>query len=183
MNAKINILWRILILLISTQSFAQVKTSYDYDKIVDFGQLKTFKFTEDAINYDIQELNRKRILDAIRDQLISKGMSESQDADILVNFYFNAHQEQRQTANTNYYGAGGRYNYRWGAGFSSTTIDVESYIAGTIFIDLIDDESNSLIWQGRGTGTLQENISPEKREKRINKAIAKIFKKYPPVLK
>jgi hypothetical protein len=57
---------------------------------------------------------------------------------------------------------------------------VESYIGGTVFIDLIDAKSNQLVWQGRGAGTYQENISPEKREKRINKGVAKIFKNYPP---
>lgn len=173
----------ILLILIQTQLFAQVKTTYDYDGSVDFSQYKTFKFTEDASNYEMQELNRKRMLDAIRNELISKGLSESDKADVFVNFYINAHQEQRQTANTNYYGAGGRYAYRWGAGFSTTTIDVESYIAGTVFIDLIDAGENNLVWQGRGDGTYDENISPEKREKRINKGVAKIFKNYPPKTK
>jgi hypothetical protein len=177
---KTQLIFTIVFSLIIQMATAQVKTTYDYDGSVDFSQYKTFKFTEDALNYEMQQLNRNRLIEAIREQLISKGFQESQDADVLLNFYINAHQEQRQTANTNYYGAGGRYAYRWGGGFSTTTIDVESYIAGTVFIDLIDAERNELVWQGRGAGTFQENISPEKREKRINKGVAKIFKKYPP---
>jgi len=177
---KTQLIFTIVFSLIIQMATAQVKTTYDYDGSVDFSQYKTFKFTEDALNYEMQQLNRNRLIEAIREQLFSKGFQESQDADVLINFYINAHQEQRQTANTNYYGAGGRYAYRWGGGFSTTTIDVESYIAGTVFIDLIDAERNELVWQGRGAGTFQENISPEKREKRINKGVAKIFKKYPP---
>jgi hypothetical protein len=161
-------------------SEAQVKATYDFDKTVDFSQYKTFKFTDEALNYQMQELNRKRIIEAIKGQLMARGITEAEDADVLVNFHINAQQEQRQTANTNYYGAAGRYSYRWGGGFSTTTIDVESYIAGTVFIDLIDANSNELVWQGRGEGTYQEDISPEKR---INKGVAKIFKNYPPKVK
>ena len=107
----------------------------------------------------MQELNRKRIIEAIRNQLVAMGMTEAEDADVFVNFYVNAHKEQRQSANTNYYGAGGRYAYHWSAGFSTTTINVESYIAGTVFVDLIDAGRNNLVWQGRGAGTYQEDIS------------------------
>lgn len=170
----------VILALGSQWAAAQVKATYDYDKTVDFSQYHTFQFTEEALNYQMQELNRKRILDGIREQLQAKGLSEAQNADVLVNFYITAEQKQRQTANTNYYGAGGVYGYRWGTGFSTTTINVESYIAGTVFVDLIDTGSNNLVWQGRGSGTYQENISPEKRDKRINKGLAKIFKNYPP---
>jgi hypothetical protein len=180
---KTQFIFTIVFSLIIQIATAQVKTTYDYDGSVDFSQYETFKFTEDALSYEMQQLNRNRLIEAIREQLIAKGFQESEDADVLVNFYITAHQEQRQTANTNYYGAGGRYAYRWGGGFSTTTIDVESYIAGTVFIDLIDAERNELVWQGRGAGTFQENISPEKREKRINKGVAKVFKNYPPKIK
>lgn len=180
---KTGIIYVFVLTLAFQMAEAQVKATCDFDKTVDFSQFKTFKFTDEALNYEMQELNRKRFLDAIREQMSAKGLTEAQDADLLVNFYINAHQEQRQTANTNYYGAGGRYAYRWGMGFSTTTIDVESYVAGTVFIDLIDAESNNLVWQGRGAGTYQENITPEKREKRINKGVAKIFKAYPPNVK
>jgi hypothetical protein len=180
---KTQFIFTIVFSLIIQITAAQVKTTYDFDGSVDFSHYKTFKFSEDALSYEMQQLNRNRLIEAIREQLISKGLQESADADVLVNFYINAHQEQRQTANTNYYGAGGRYAYRWGGGFSTTTIDVESYIAGTVFIDLIETERNELVWQGRGAGTFQENISPAKREKRINKGVAKVFKNYPPKIK
>ena len=173
----------ISLMLLHSQSFGQVRATYDYDKSVDFSQYKTFKFADDALNYEMQQLNRSRMLEAVRNEMTLKGVQESDNADMLVNFYISAHLEEQQTATTNYYGMGGRYAYRWGAGFSTTSIDVDTYIAGTVFIDLIDARENSLVWQGRGEGTYQEDISPEKREKRINKGVAKIFKNYPPKVK
>lgn len=169
--------------LLNFQSFGQVQATCDYDKTVDFSQYKTFKFTEEALHYEMQELNRRRILEAIRNEMTTKGLQESDDADLLVNFHISAHLEEQQTATTNYYGAGGRYAYRWGTGFSTTSIDIDTYVAGTVFIDLIDADENHLVWQGRGAGTYQEDISPEKRAKRIDKGVAKIFKKYPPPVK
>ena len=171
------------LLLLYMTGYGQLKTTYDYDQTVDFSLYKTFRFTEDAKSYAIQELNRNRMLEAIRTQLQAKGLTESEEADLDVNWYIRASEQERATSTSNYYGAGGRYGYRWGGGFSTSTIDVESYIVGTVFIDLVDTESNSLVWQGRGEGTYQESISPEKRSKRINKGVAKIFKKYPPEAK
>ncbi len=65
--------------------------------------------------------------------------------------------------------------------FTTTNINVDEYIEGTIFIDMIDKENSRLVWQGRGIGTINEHVNAEKREKRIKKSIAKIFNKYPPM--
>ena len=168
---------------ISSLATAQVQASYDYDKEADFSAVKTYKISEDALNYQMNELNRDRIINAIKAQLNAKGLSESDNPDVLINFHIKLGEEQRATENTTYYGAGGRYGYRWGGGFSTSTIDVDTYTVGTVFVDMIDAGKNELIWQGRGSGTYQENISPEKRDKRITKGMAKIFKKYPPKAK
>ena len=167
-----------LLSLFAVSALAQVKVSYDYDNQADFASYKTYKFTDDAMKLPINDLNRKRMLDAISSELAKKGFSPSDDPDVWVDVVVTAQQKQSSTASTNYYGSG--YRYRWGGGFSTTNISTHDYIEGTVFIDLIDAKTKQLVWQGRGVGTVAESIKPEKREQRIKKGTAKIFKKYPP---
>ena len=44
---------------------------------------------------------------------------------------------------------------------------------------MVDNSSQKIVWQGRGTKTLVENASPEKREANINNGVAEIFTKFP----
>ena len=76
-------------------------------------------------------------------------------------------------------GAYGPYRYGFSPGFSTTTIDVNTYVEGTLFINMIDRQMEKIVWQGRGTKTLDEHASAEKREGNINKAVQYIFQKYP----
>ena len=160
------------------QAVAQVSVSTDYDKSVDFTQYKTYKYTDEALNLPVTSLNQDRLIEALSAAMASKGFSQSDNPDILVDITISTQQKQTATETTNYYGTG--YRYRWGGGFSTSNINVNDYTEGTIFLDFIDAESNQLVWQGRGVGTVQENASAEKREKRANKGMAKILKKYPP---
>jgi hypothetical protein len=171
-------LFYLLLILITSSAAAQVSVSTDYDKTVDFSKFKTYKYTDEALNLPMTSLNQERLIEALTSALAEKGFSPSEDPDLLVDVTISAEQKQTATETTNYYGTG--YRYRWGGGFSTSTINVSDYTEGTIFLDLIDASNNQLVWQGRGVGTVQENSSPEKREKRINKAMTKIMKKYPP---
>jgi hypothetical protein len=71
----------------------------------------------------------------------------------------------------------GRYGY--GGGFGTTQINYNTYMDGTLFINVVDKTSEKIVWQGRGTKTIDENASPEKREKNINYAVKSIYYKYP----
>ncbi len=58
-----------------------------------------------------------------------------------------------------------------GGGFSTTTINYDTYVDGTLFIDMIDASKKQLVWQGRGTKTIDQDASPQKREENINYAV------------
>lgn len=178
---KTTIIVAILFLISITVSKAQIKSTFDYAMDEDFSNYKTFKFaTEDTLGI-INEFNQKRIEEEIIKQLTSKGLVVAEDStDLFINYFVVTNESKRATGSTNYYGPRGRWGYRYGGGFSSTSIDVESYTTGTLFIDLIDTKKNALVWQGRSSGEFKEEISPEKRKKRIEKSISKLFKNYPP---
>ena len=103
--------------------------------------------------------------------------------DVLIDVNITAAQKQTATATSSgpgYYGYGAGYRYGWGGGFTTTTINVENYLEGTLFVDMVDASKKQLVWQGRAVGTIDEDATPERREKNINYAISQIFTRYPP---
>lgn len=160
---------------------SSVTVSSDFDRDANFANYKTFAFTQEAQQLPVGDINRKRIMDAVTSEMALKGFSLSDQPDVLIDLKIRAQQKEQATATTNSpYGYGAGYGYRWGGGFSTTTINVEQYVEGTLFIDMIDNEKKQLVWQGRGTRTLDEDASSEKRDANIKNAVKMIFTKYPP---
>ena len=54
--------------------------------------------------------------------------------------------------------------YGYGGGFSTTTINYDTYVDGTLFIDMIDASKKQLVWQGRGTKTIEPDANQARRE-------------------
>lgn len=168
------------ILAITINGYSQVKVSYDFDKETDFSKFSSYNFTEEAMKLPVNDLNRKRLLTAVDNEMSKRGFSKTDNPDLLIDLKVTTEMKQSATATTDWYGSG--YRYRWGSTFTTTNIDITEYTEGTIFVDLIDTSTSKLVWQGRGIGTIHPSVKAEKREKRINKGLAKIFKNYPPAL-
>ncbi len=157
-----------------------VKVSSDFDRDANFTGYKTYAFTQEAKELPVDDINRKRIMDAVSTELAAKGFSLSEQPDVWIDLKMKAQEKESATATTSSpYGAG--YGYRWGGGFSTTTINVEHYVEGTLFVDMIEVAKKQLVWQGRAVGTLDPDASPEKRENNIKQAVKQVFTKYPPV--
>lgn len=159
---------------------SSINVSSDFDHHANFTAYKTYAFTKEAEDLPIDEVNRKLLIDAISNELVAEGFSKSKQPDVLIDMFVISQVKETATAATssNYYGGG--YQYRWGGGFSATTIDVENYVVGTLFVDIVDASSKQLVWQGRGVKTLDPDATPIEREQNINNAVKQIFAWYPP---
>ena len=166
-------------ILVITASCSSVKVSSDFDKTAGFASYKTYAFTPEALGLPLDDINRNRVLGAIETELAAKGFTKNETSpDVLIDVTIKGEQKQTATAtNTGGYGYG-RYGY--GGGFSTTTINYETYVDGTMFIDMIDASKKQLVWQGRGTKTIEPDASQKKREENINYAVKQIFLQYPP---
>lgn len=172
--------FKVLLVIVLAGACSSIKTSYDYDKTADFTKYKTYKLAEEIYKTGIPQLDLERIIRAVDSELAKRGFTKSDNPDALVDFNVKLQQQQSATATTyGGYGGYGPYRYGFSPGFSTTSIDVNTYIDGTLFINMIDTEQQKIVWQGRGTKTLDEHASAEKREANINKAVAYIFQKYP----
>ena len=84
--------------------------------------------------------------------------------------------EEKEVITTGY-GYGGGY-YRYGGGMGTTTSQVNSYTTGTLVLDIYDAATKKLAWRGTGTDTASDKA--DKNAKKVQKALDKMFKQYPP---
>ncbi|HPM32442.1 MAG TPA: DUF4136 domain-containing protein [Chryseolinea sp.] len=173
----------ILVCLIAAiTSCSSVTIGYDYDKAADFTKYKTYAFTEDALNLPVDQLNRDRILRAVETEMTAKGFSKSDSPDVLIDLQVKAKQEMDATA-TNTGGGmyGGRYGFGGGYGYGGTTrIDYNEYTVGSLFVNMVDKSTEKIVWQGRGSKTINENASATQRDTNITNGVKQIFTQYPP---
>jgi hypothetical protein len=166
----------LLLLAGGMTSCSTVKVASDYDQTVDFNQYKSFAFFKPGIDKaDISDLDKKRILRAIEEEMIAKGFTKSEEPDLLVSIFTKTKENINIYENRYGYGYGwGWYPWYWGAGPNTITTTSE----GTLYIDLIDSEGKELVWQGMGTAALAKEVN--KKQERINEIVKKILEKYPP---
>jgi hypothetical protein len=56
---------------------------------------------------------------------------------------------------------------------------IQTYVQGTIVVDLYDGATRKLVWRGVGTDAASEKA--QDNAAKVDKALAKMFKQYPPV--
>ena len=82
-------------------------------------------------------------------------------------------QQQRQW---NAWGMGG--GLRWGGGMGSVTSSTIDN--GTLAVDFYNPTSQELLWRGAAGQTLDPSGNQNKNMEKLNKAVAKLLKNFPP---
>ena len=161
-----------------------MRVASDYSKDTEFGDYKTFAFFKPGIDKaEISDLDKRRILKAIEAELMAKGMTKSENPDMLVSIFTKSN--QRVDIYNNNWGFGGwgwgapGWGWGWGPGIGWGGNNVSTRTEGILFVDFIDASKKQLIWQGSGTGYLvTKNV--DKKEARIKEFVSEMMTKYPP---
>lgn len=174
----------VTLLFAAMASCTSVRVVADYDQKTDFNNYKTFAFYKKGIDKaEISDLDKKRILRAIESQLITKGLTKSDQPDVLINI-FTKSRKKVNVYNNRYYGYYpyyyGGFGYHWGWSAFNYGSNISTSTEGTLFIDVIDANKKELAWQGTGTGYLVTSGNVAKKEARINEFVTEIMGKYPP---
>lgn len=168
--------------LLPAAVFAQ-KVNVDFDREADFTKYKTFAY---QICHRVENpLVDKRIVTELKGRLANEGLSLTErNADLNVTYHSSTSEEFAIDTTTWGYGFGRGWYWGHGGGYLgnvgpvTTTTTVRSYTRGTLVIDIWDARTNDLLWRGTATDIISDN--PEKNEKKLKKAMEKLFKKYPP---
>jgi hypothetical protein len=155
------------------------KVNVDFDKEADFASFKTYTWAKGTPATN--PLMDQRIIDGIDKHLAAKGLQKldaGANPDLVVLYHAAVGTEtQLNTMSTGGYGWG----YRWGGGMGNSTTTVEKIPVGQLTVDIGDAKAKKLLWMGNAKDTLSDK--PEKNEKKINSALEKMFKKFPPPVK
>jgi len=171
----------ITLLLLSVAGFSQ-KIRYNYMPGIDFSRFKTYKWVDVEGGQYPNQLLDEQIRRSIDNQLSLKGLTKTNEGipDLFVVYQVAVNQEKQWNA----YSTGGEY-WGWGAwagwgGTSTTTMTSTTINIGTLNLDIYDVATKKQIWRGEATKTLKKPKNPEKLQKNIDKAMAKLLKNYPP---
>lgn len=170
-----------------------VQVTTDYSRNTDFSKFQTFSLYQErpaqprdaSVNFNQSLDNYLR--SAIRQTLSSKGLRfDSSNPDLKVAYDVAVNTEV--AVNTNYtyppgfgYGYSYWYGYRYDYGFNNfpaTYKTINQYKEGTVVVDLINPDTNELVW--RGVGEAAVDMTGGIDQEKINKIVSEILKEYPP---
>jgi hypothetical protein len=168
----------ILSSLLFTSCGPTLTVTNDYDHTANFSQYKTFRIVKLEQQYQaLSQLNQNRIIAAVQAQMVAKGFTPADNADLLVNITSILKSQKELVANS--YGYGGGYRpYAWGGGNMSTTVNVQNYTAGSLIIEVAASATNKLLWEGIGN---QDIDAPSNNpDKTVPVIVQKIMASFPP---
>lgn len=161
-------------LSLTTSVHAQ-KVTTDYAPGTDFSQYKSYTWGEGRPARN--PLVAQRIVAGIDAQLAAKGLrkaAEGESVDLIVTYQTAT--DTKTEINSYNTGGWGGWGWGWGGGITQTTVN--KIPVGQLIVDLGDVKAKKFVWRGMATGTISDN--PEKMNKTLDKALVKMFEKYPP---
>lgn len=167
----------IRILLISLPLIScSADVTTDYDTQVNYSQYKSYQFA-DRPGSTVIRLDSARVECAIKAELENKGLELLEtNADLTVRHYI------RQQSDFHSYGTSIGFGYRYrsiGVAYS-TPSRYREYRYGKLIVELIENDSNQVVWRSISQRKLTETMTPKSREEFIDEQILEMFKNYPP---
>jgi len=158
-------------------SCGSTKISSDYDTNADFSNYKTFAFSQTTKDLPVNELVKDRILNAITNNLKSKGFSESDNPDMSIEL--GVQTRDKTDYQTTSYGMNGYYGRRWriGTGISTASSREINYTEGTLVINLVDNKRDKLLWMASATDVVDNNATSQEN---ITKIVNQMMSSFPP---
>lgn len=165
-------------ILLLTSCGPTLTVTNDYDHTANFSQFKTFKIVKLEQQYQaLSQFNQTRVINAVQAQMLAKGFTPSETPDLLVNITSILKNQKELVSNSYGYGGGFR-PYAWGGGNMSTTVNVQTYVAGSLIIEVANASSNKLLWEGIGNQDIDAPASDP--EKAITTVVTKVMASFPP---
>jgi Domain of unknown function (DUF4136) len=162
---------------------------YNYLQGTEFSKYRTYKWAQvPGVQYPNQILDGQ-IKQAIEAQLSLKGLNktESDSPDLYVVYQLAIDKEKQWNAYSTGGDAWGWGGWRgwggYGGGMQTTTATSTTINVGTLNLDIYDVATKKQIWRGEATKTVKAQKKPEKLQKNLDKAMAKLLKNYPPPVK
>jgi hypothetical protein len=176
----------LVLLLAGGGTAAAQDVRYNFDKQADFSSFKTYKWVTIKGATQLSELADRQVKAAVDAELTKKGLakSDSDSADLYIGYQAGVGQEKEYTSFDTGWGYGPGWGGGWyGGGGGMTTGQTSTIYIGQLALDMYASSPKSLVWRGAASKTLDPKAKPEKQQKNLEKAVAKLLKNYPPPVK
>ena len=179
-------LFALVVLATASTAVAQ-DVRYNFDKTAQFASFKTYKWVAIKGAAQVSDLVDRQIKQTIDAELATKGLTKTEDAsaDLLIGYQPGVSKEKEYTSFDSGWGYGpGWYGGGWyGGGGGTTSGSTSTIYIGQLAIDMYASSPHALVWRGVASKTLDTEAKPEKQQKNLTKAVAKLLKNYPPKIK
>jgi len=173
--------------LISASAEAQ-KMDIDYAEKADFSSYKTYSWGKGTPAPNPR--TDQQIVTDIDERLAAIGWKKVEsDPDLVVIYHVSVNPETTITTYSvggpwdgyqwSWYNYGGGYVMGGTVGAGTPTTKVQTIVMGELIVDITDVRRKSFIWRGSAKDTLKDS-NPDKIRKKVDKAISKLFKSFPP---
>lgn len=159
------------------------KTHAIYEPDTDFSAFSTFRFVDTLTLGEGQyrSIEERYLIESIRNELVARGLVESQEAELLVNFHVSQKEKLRTTTTPST--SLGYYSYRGGSGYHgslgmSFETRTSQYTEGTLNIDIVEASAKQVIWEGVAVGRLKDK-PPKDLKGFISGVVGSVFDEYP----
>jgi Domain of unknown function (DUF4136) len=177
----------LVLLMAGTSTAAAQDVRYNFDKQADFSAFKTYKWVVIKDAAQLTDLVDRQVKAAVDVELSKKGLlrADSDPADLLIGYQAAIDQEKQYTSFDTGWGYGpGWYGGGWyGGGGGMTTGQTSTIYVGQLALDMYAPSPRALVWRGVASKTLDPKAKPEKQQKNLEKAVAKVLRNYPPQVK
>jgi hypothetical protein len=183
MNRFSNVLLCSLVAVLSLSARAQ-KVEVGYDKGADFPKFKTYTWAAPSMP-STRPLLYTRVVDAVDFQLEQRGFSHvDNNGDLLLvpagGMEFGLNVAAAVPIIPSYSGVPPMVNATmWTGAIGGSNLMAPYVPEGTLALTFVDQANNKVIW----SGTVKEKLDMTQKDKslqRVDKAIAKLLKRFPP---
>ncbi|GAB2778099.1 DUF4136 domain-containing protein [Salinimicrobium soli] len=168
--------FKILLVFILLVSCNTPRAVYDYDQQTNFSQYNSYAIYQD-LRTGLNELDDRRLLNSLENQLQQKNLSPSENPDLFVNVYSEEYREPNRSSVGIGVGGTGR-NVGVGVSGGIPLGGPETFLRLTF--DLIDAKRDELVWQAVVDSKFDWDASPERRQATFDAIVAQALKGYPP---
>ena len=166
----------IAFLCLSVAAVAQ-DVQFDYDRSANFSSYKTYQWIDYKPVPPGDQLLDQDIKRAVDEQLAGKGLRRVETGgDLVVGYQAGISQEKE----FNSLGGGGWGGWGGPFGWGNTRVTTSTIDIGKLVIGLFDPSNKQLVWRGTASKTLNISKDPNKNYQTLEKAMAKLFRNYPP---
>ncbi len=178
----------ITLLVFAVGSVLAQDVRYNFDKSASFSNYKTYRWVELKEAAKVSDLMDKQIKAAVDAELATKGLTrvDGDNADLFIGYQGAIGQEKQFASYSSGWGYGpgwGRAGWYGAGGMSTTTGQTSTIYVGQLALDMYDAGKHNLVWRGLVSKTIDQKAKPEKQQKNLAKAVAKLLKNYPPPVK